>query len=144
MATAIVAFPSTGVRVDAAQAEGGKWTDLGGGKAATEDNFFYQGGLCVSEKVSKGTGGLAFDDSAGSANTEDVETVPKTYLFKMYCYTVGLMAVKGAGGANLEIGSGGRRSAFYQVYAHGIDTWPPTRSARTSKITWLSRSTTSR
>ncbi len=128
MATVIVAIGTNTVRVDDADVIGSKWTDLGGGKAAAEDNFFYQGALCVSEKVSKGTGGVSFDDSLGVANTEDVETNPATYVFKIYCYTVGLLANKGAGGVNLEIGSGGRRSAFYQWYVEGVDTWPPTSS----------------
>ena len=128
MAAVVKAFPSTGLRVDGAQAEGGKWTDLGGGKAATEDNFFYHNAACVSEKVSKATGGVSFDDSVGTANTEDVSTTPKTYVFKIYCYTVGLLNNKGATGVNLEIGSGGRRSAFYQYYVQGLDTWPLTRS----------------
>lgn len=128
MAAAVVTFPSTGKRVDAAQALGSKWTDIGGGKASVETDFTYQGGASISEKVSNATGGISFDDSLGTPNTEDVETTPKTYVLKLLVTTTGLLNSKGASGANVEIGSGGRRIAFYQWHWAGLDTWPLTRS----------------
>ena len=128
MAVAVVTFPSTGLRVDAADVLGSKWLDIGGGKASSETDFVYQGSASVSEKVSNTTGGVSFDDSLGSANTEDVETTPKTFILKILVTTTGTLNVKGASGVNIEIGSGGRRSAFYQWYAHGSDTYPLTRS----------------
>jgi len=108
-----------GTRVDAAQAEGGIWTDLGGGKAATEEDVVYQGGAAVSEKVGATENGVALD----MAGTIDY-TTPKVWIAKIVITNIASLDDKGATGGILEIGSGGRRSAYDRYYVVGGNTYP--------------------
>lgn len=117
-------MPATfdGTRVDSADNRGSKWFDIGGGKAADETDFKFQGTQSVSEKVNNATLGIAFDDSGGSANTEDLTAA--IVLFKVLVTTVGITNTRGPAGLNLELGSGGLRSAFLQWYFSGSDEYP--------------------
>ena len=118
MAAATVAFD--GVRVNDADALGSIWTDLGGGKAADEPDFAYQGIQAVSEKVGTTEGGVALDMVA----TIDYSTTVRVWIAKHIATNSGALNNKGATGGILEIGSGGIRSAYARYYVVGGDTWP--------------------
>ncbi len=119
MANASVAFDGT--RVDNADALGSIWTDLAGGKAASEPDFIYQGTAAVSEKVGTSEGGVALDMVATTDYTVGADRV---WLAKIICTNSSALNNKGSTGAILEIGSGGRRSAYDRYYVAGGDTWP--------------------
>lgn len=121
MVAAAVTFQGT--RVDAAQAEGGIWTDLGGGKAATETDFTYQGAAAVSEKVGTSEGGVALDMTGEPTATVDF-TTPQIWIAKHIATTSGILNVQGATGGILEIGSGGIRSNYDRYYVVGSDNYP--------------------
>ncbi len=115
-----------GTRVDGAEAIGNKWSDLGGGKASDETDFKFHNTQSVSEKVNNSTGGIAFDDSGATANTEDLTNA--VVLLKVLVTTVGLLSDRGPDGMNVELGSGGLRSAFFQWYFSGVDEYPANES----------------
>lgn len=117
---AAVSVTFDGTRIDAAQSDGGGWTDLGGGKAVTEPDFVYQGGASVSEKVGTSEGGVAFDD----AGTTDFSTTAQVWIAKHIATNFGVLNAKGSTGGILEIGSGGRRSDYDRYYVVGSDTYP--------------------
>lgn len=108
-----------GTRVDDADALGSVWTDLGGGKAASEPDFVYQGTASVSEKVGTTEGGVAYVDPG----TIDF-TTPNVWIAKCIATNSSALNVVGATGGILEIGSGGRRSAYDRYYVIGSDTYP--------------------
>jgi len=130
VATVVVAFPSTGGRIDPNNAgEAGVttgWALLGGGKSLTaETDFKYQGSYSISVKVSKSQGGLSFSPTAGI----NFSATPRTALLKMYVATPGLLGSLNSGsGLNAEMGSGGVRSAWYVYYLEGVATYPRTRA----------------
>jgi hypothetical protein len=117
MANATVAFD--GGRVNDADALGSIWTDLGGGKCASEPDFVYQGVAAVSEKVGTTEGGVALDMVA----TVDY-TTPKVWIAKCIATNSSALNNKGATGGILEIGSGGRRADYDRYYVIGGDTYP--------------------
>ncbi len=120
MTASAVAFDGTRVHIaDAAGVSGGgDWTDIGGGKAATEPDFIYQGVGAVSEKVGTTEGGVALDMTA----TIDY-TTPKVWLAKVIATNSSALNNKGATGGILEIGSGGRRGDYDRYYVVGGDTY---------------------
>ena len=117
---AVVAVSFDGTRVDAADVRGTIWTDLGGGAAVDEPDFLYQGSQSVSEKVKTSEGGVALDMVA----TVDYSTTPRIWLAKHLASNKDALNNEGSTGGILEIGSGGRRSAYYRYYAIGGDTYP--------------------
>ncbi len=115
----VLAVSFDGSRVDDANALGSIWTDLGGGKAASEPDFVYQTTAAVSEKVGTSEGGVALDMVA----TVDY-TTPKVWIAKHIATNSSALNVKGATGGILEIGSGGRRTDYDRYYVVGSDTYP--------------------
>lgn len=118
MANAAVTFDGT--RVNDAEALGTVWTDLGGGKAASEPDFVYQNTAAVSEKVGTTEGGVALDMVA----TVDYSTTTRVIIFKLIATNSTALNNKGSTGGILEVGSGGRRSAYARWYVVGGDTYP--------------------
>ncbi len=110
-----------GGRVNAADAVGTVWTDLGGGKCAVEPDFIYQGTAAISEKVGTSEDGVALNMGA---TTVSYSTGPKVWLAKCVATNSSALNNKGATGGILEIGSGGRRSAYDRYYVVGKDTYP--------------------
>lgn len=118
---AVVSVSFDGTRVNNADALGSVWTDLGGGKAASEPDFIYQGTAAVSEKVGTSEGGVALDTGG---TTYDFSTTAQVWLAKHIATNSAALNNKGATGGILEIGSGGRRSAYDRYYVIGGDTYP--------------------
>jgi hypothetical protein len=125
MAVPVVVFDGT--RLHTADAAGistdptaANWTDIGGGKAATEPDFIYQGSGAVSEKVGTSEGGVAADFTA----TVDYTSGPKVWLCKLIITNKDALNAQGSTGGILEIGSGGRRSAYDRYYVVGNDNYP--------------------
>lgn len=116
---AAVAVSFDGTRVNDAEALGTVWTDIGGGKAASEPDFVYQNTAAVSEKVGTTEGGVALDTGG---TTYDM-TTPQVWICKMICTNSAALNNVGPTGAILEIGSGGRRSAYDRYYVVGGDTY---------------------
>lgn len=118
---AVVSISFDGTRVNNADALGSVWTDLGGGKCASEPDFIYQGTAAVSEKVGTSEGGVALDTGG---TTYDFSTTAQVWLAKHIATNSSALNNKGSTGGILEIGSGGRRSAYDRYYAIGGDTYP--------------------
>lgn len=119
MAAASVSFDGT--RVNNADALGSVWTDLGGGKAASEPDFVYQGTAAVSEKISTTEGGVGLNTGG---TTYDFSTTPQVWLAKHIATNSAALNNEGSTGGILEIGSGGLRSAYDRYYVVGGDTYP--------------------
>jgi hypothetical protein len=121
MAAVSVVFDGT--RVNNADALGTVWTDLGGGKCASEPDFIYQGSAAVSEKVGTSAGGVAADISGEATSSYDM-TTPQVWIAKVIATNSSALDNKGATGGILEIGSGGRRTNYDRYYVVGGDTYP--------------------
>lgn len=121
---AVVSVAFDGTRVNDADALGSVWTDLAGKAANAEPDFIYQltSGTTgsVSEKVGTSEGGVALD----VVTTIDF-TTPRVWLAKIIATNNSILNNKGSTGGILEIGSGGRRSAYDRYYVVGGDTYPP-------------------
>ena len=116
MATVVVVFSSTGFRIDDAESltpANGAWASVGNAsKVALEPDFFYQGSNCASSQVSNKNGGPGFN---WTGTPHDYETTPRTVIMKGRCATPGAIGT-GTGGYNVEVGSGGARSAYYTYH----------------------------
>jgi hypothetical protein len=103
---------------------GGDWQDSGGGAPALEADFVYQRAAgtngAISEQVKGAELGVGFVPTV----TVDLTTPRKLHLKCIISTSSVLSATVGAG-AEVEIGSGGRRSAWYSYYvAYGLGTDP--------------------
>ena len=120
---AAVSVTFDGTRVNNADGLGSVWTDLGGGKCASEPDFIYQGSAAVSEKVGTSAGGVAADISGEATSSYDM-TTPQVWIAKVIATNSSALNNKGATGGILEIGSGGRRTNYDRYYVVGGDTYP--------------------
>ncbi len=127
MATALVIFPSTGLRIDDAEAvspTNGVWAAVGNAsKVALEPDFFWQGSNCISSQVSNKNGGPGFN---WTATPHDYQTTPRTTILKGRCATPGAIGT-GASGYKVEVGSGGVRSAFFAYNVLDNVSYPDSR-----------------
>ncbi|MFC1653850.1 hypothetical protein ACFL1M_03305 [Patescibacteria group bacterium] len=125
MAVVAVAFDGTrwadGESRNPTTPYGGDWYDSGGGTAASEPDFIYQNTYSVSEKVKATELGIGWvPDSA-----VNMTSTKRVLILKTIVTTVGILETTATQGANIEIGSGGRRSAYYEYYRYyGAGTSP--------------------
>lgn len=124
-----VAFDSSNLRITDADSlspstpVAGAWTDIGGGGASLETDFFFQGSNSVSEQAKTSENGTAFVPTSATYNASGSNLL---FLLKCIVTTSGLLQTTRANGQKIEIGSGGRRSAYYQWYLNTAATYPPT------------------
>ncbi|MEN8252785.1 MAG: hypothetical protein ABFQ62_00190 [Patescibacteria group bacterium] len=107
---------------------GGDWEDTGGGAAAQEPDFVYQNTYSVSEKVKGSELGIGWVPDTAL----DMATTKRVLILKCVVTTVGILETTAGSGANIEVGSGGRRSAYFK-YRHlygpgGTPEYPSTGS----------------
>jgi hypothetical protein len=98
----------------------GNWTDTGGAAAAQEPDFVYQNTYSVSEKVKGSELGIGFVPSSPI----DMSTTKRVAIYKVIVTTVGILHGTANTSAIAEIGSGGRRSAYYRYYVATGATYP--------------------
>jgi hypothetical protein len=125
---AVVSVSFDGTRVDSADTIGTVWTQLGGGKAASEEvDFVYQGNSSASVQVKTSEGGVQYYNSATSHNLETGSAItgPRTVIFKHIATNKDILNVEGSTGGILEVGSGDRAN-YYRYYVIGSDTYPKT------------------
>lgn len=89
----------------------GAWTDTSGTAAVLEPDYIYQGSNSVSEKIKSSELGVGFD----ATSTIDF-TNPRVGIFKVLITTIGILSDTASTAGIIEMGSGGRRSAYYRYY----------------------------
>ncbi len=121
---AVVVVTAQNVRLDDAEANT-KWINLGTGPSGQlQFDFYYQGANSYGRKGTTGIKGVALDDSAGTANTEDLSGAGThdVVLIKYCSITPGLLETLATPGIRLEVGSG--TGDFYYYDVQGRDTYP--------------------